>query len=445
MTPQELRASLTQKLVRQRTDMDMSGRYYDGTQPMAFLDPELARAMQGRLRNLGINFGRLAIDALAERLQVAGFTASPGLQADASLWQMWQANAMDEQSQLAQLDCLVYGRAYFLAWANPDGFPIITAESPLQMTVTRDPVTRGITAAIKRWRDDDGYVRTLVLTPDWVREYASHTSTSLDAVLGTPMPTFTEDGVLTAEDPNPLGIVPVVALVNRPRLSDPDGISELCDLMGPIDAIAKLSTDMMTAAEYSASPRRWVTGMLGSTPMTEQAKALMNTITAAWEQARASKLWLAASPDTKFGQFDSASLSNFETAITLLTEQIAALAALPPYYVNGNTANPTSADAIRASESRLTDRARQRQRWWSGAYEDLMRLCVTIRDGIPNSQLDDLSTVWVDPPTPSIAQTADAQSKLYAAGIIDRRSALQALGFDVAEIDRMTNSIPAIA
>jgi hypothetical protein len=74
-----------------------------------------------------------------------------------------------------------------------------------------------------------------------------------------------------------------------------------------------------------------------------------------------------------------------------------------------------------------------------------MRLCVTIRDGIPNSQLDDLSTVWVDPPTPSIAQTADAQSKLYAAGIIDRRSALQALGFDVAEIDRMTNSIPAIA
>ena len=99
--------------------------------------------------------------------------------------------------------------------------------------------------------------------------------------------------------------------------------------------------------------------------------------------------------------------------------------------------NPTSADAIRAGSSRLTDKVKQRQRWFSGPYEDLMRLAVLVTDGVADPRLDDLQTLWVDPTPATIAQTADAVSKTYAAGIIDRRSALTSLGYSALEIDRI--------
>lgn len=67
-----------------------------------------------------------------------------------------------------------------------------------------------------------------------------------------------------------------------------------------------------------------------------------------------------------------------------------------------------------------------------------MRLTVLIRDGQPDPNLDDLETLWADPEPATIAQTADAQSKLYGAGLVDRRAALEALGFSPLDIERIT-------
>jgi hypothetical protein len=68
-----------------------------------------------------------------------------------------------------------------------------------------------------------------------------------------------------------------------------------------------------------------------------------------------------------------------------------------------------------------------------------MRLVVLIRDGQPDASLDDLETVWSDPEPATIAQTADAQAKLFGAGIVDRRAALEALGFSPLDIERITS------
>jgi hypothetical protein len=58
-----------------------------------------------------------------------------------------------------------------------------------------------------------------------------------------------------------LGEVPVVPFVNRPRLSRPFGESELADVIPLADAVNKLATDMMVTSEFSASKRRWATGL----------------------------------------------------------------------------------------------------------------------------------------------------------------------------------------
>ena len=233
----------------------------------------------------------------------------------------------------------------------------------------------------------------------------------------------------------------MVALVNRPRLQFPDGESELTDVIPLLDAIGKLSSDMMISAEYSASPRRYVTGLFPNDSANEaQVDEIASRIKERWERAHASKFLIAPSEKTQFGQFESSSLSNYEGAITMLTAQIAAISALPPSYLSLLNSNPTSADAIRSSEARLTAKAERRMQTWSGAYEELMRLAVTIRDGEPNPDLMDLQTLWESASPSTIAQTADAESKLYAAGIIDRRAALSALDYSPQEIDRILQS-----
>jgi hypothetical protein len=447
-TAEEMRDYLAQKLLLQRNDMLKANRYYTGTQPLAFMDPDVARMTENRLKALSVNYARLVVDVLESRLQVVGFSTTPGQSADDALWQLWQASDMDEQSQQAHTDALVYGRAFWLAWVGSDGQPSISAESPLQCAIHRDPATRRTIGGIKRWVSDEGYTRALLFTESDVVEYVSRSRIDTTLLIDREPAPFTEDAYdVVSVMPNPLGVVPMVALVNRPRLHTPDGESELTDVMPIIDAINKLGTDLMVAAEYSASPRRYVTGVMPDTyATTEQAELFASRIEKAWEKARASKFLVAPSEKTEFGQFDVASLSNYQSAIQLLTAQVAAIAALPPSYLSLMNSNPTSADAIRSSEARLTAKAVKRQRDWSGAYEQLMRLAVTIRDGRPDPRLVDMQTLWQSAEPTTVAQSADAETKLFAAGIIDQRAALTELGYTPQDIDRIqanTQGVPA--
>ena len=145
-------------------------------------------------------------------------------------------------------------------------------------------------------------------------------------------------------------------------------------------------------------------------------------------------------PDTKFGQFPEAMLENFIGAIRMFTLQLSAVAGLPPHYVALSAeSNPASADAIRSAEASLVNRARRRQRIWGGAWEDVMRLALAVRDGAYPVGLDDLETVWASAEIVSIAQAADAAVKLHAEGILDRRSVLEGLDYSPQAIAQITN------
>jgi hypothetical protein len=441
---EQMRDRLERKMMAQRSDMTTNERFFTGTQPLGFMDPELLRMLEGRLAPLNVNLCRLVVEAVTQRLEITGFRSRPGEVVDAELMALWQANNGDELSQLVHVDALVYGRSFVLVWADADGRPTITAESPLQVVVERDPITRRVIAALKRWQEVDGTARALLMTEAELIEYAGPTSQPLDPNVSsaTAYNYAPNSMTIVRREPNLLGVVPVVPVVNRPRLMTPDGTSDLEDIRGLVQAIAKLGSDLMVAAEFSAAPRRWVTGLLPTAaqlPLTvEQREDLDRQVREKWEKARSSKFVAATFEETRFGSFEQAELTNFETAVKLLTGQVAALGCLPPYWVDNSAVNPTSADAIRAGEARLSQRIRERQRWFSGSWEDVMRLAVLVRDGAPDARLDDLQVVWRDPEPSTLAQTADAQAKLIGAGITYRRAALESLGLTPLEIDRMT-------
>jgi len=90
-------------------------------------------------------------------------------------------------------------------------------------------------------------------------------------------------------------------------------------------------------------------------------------------------------------------------------------------------------------------KARRRQKAFGGAWEDVMRLAVQVRDGQPARGLDSLETIWRDPETRTTAQAADAAVKLVAAGIIPPAQAQEDLGYTPVQIERMaaTRSLTA--
>jgi hypothetical protein len=127
-----------------------------------------------------VNWPRLVVNSLEERLDVDGFRTAK--QPDDELWRIWQANDLDEASQMAHVDSLVHGRSFVIVWAGDDpDTPKITVESAEQMTVDFEPGTTNVVAAAKHWAEDDMAYANLFLDDVVLKFSAPMPSSSLVA------------------------------------------------------------------------------------------------------------------------------------------------------------------------------------------------------------------------------------------------------------------------
>jgi hypothetical protein len=425
-------ATLCDRLDRVQPELDVLDRYYDGRQPLNYLAPEIRAQVGARLSSMVVNWPRVIVDSVQRRTYVEGFRVGDGGNIDSELARLWQENDLDEMSQLAQLDALVHARSYLLVWGNETDplTPRITVESAHQMTVARRAGSRDIAAAVKRWTDGARIYATLY-TPDEVVRYSKPAA---------------EAGVVAAWEidqdlENPLGAVPVVPLVNRPRLLRLDGQSELTDVIPLADAVNKLATDMLVASEFAAMPQRVATGIQIPVDPANRER-LKAEARKEWDAATKGRTWLAG-PGVEIEQLPAADLDNFVNAISMLTAQIAAVSGLPPHFLGINTDNPASADAIRAAEATLVERAQEKHRAWGGSYEQALRLAVAAREGIRldrvPSELRRMETVWRDPATPTPAQSMDAAVKGVQAGIYDEATAQEVVGLSPQQRDAIAD------
>ncbi|WP_079635081.1 phage portal protein [Mycobacteroides abscessus] len=403
--------------------------YHEGKQPLAFLSADARAALDNRFGRMVSNIPRLAVNSLAERLRITGFT-------DADVWDDWLRNDLDQLATVAHREALLYGSSFVIVWADPQGRPQVSVESARQVQVKRDPGSREVVAAVKRWRTATQTFAVLYL-PDQIQHWRANTA-------GAATPAFE----LIETIDNPLGVVPVVELKNIDRLpilasTSPDmfdhGLSEIDDLKPLVDGLAKILSDMMVTSEYVGRPRRWATGIelverpvLDSegNPVTEDGEPVMEAVNPIPEGNRA---MVAENDAANFGQLPAADLRGYETAVNVLLGQIMAVSALPAHYVGIFTDNPASADALRASEAGITARAEARQAVFGRAWEQVARLMVAIRD---QSQVAEVRARvrWADASTRSTAQEADAVTKLVGAGILSIPGALRRLGFTEEEI-----------
>jgi hypothetical protein len=392
-------------------------QYYEGEQPLSFMIPVLVEKYGKRVTALILNWPRLVADAYEQRLDVEGFRYDGTDSSDADLREVWQFNNLDEQSQQGHLDSIILARSVVVVGSSEssDEPPLVTVESPFQMTYSRDPRTRRVRDALKRWQEDDG--------SQWGVCYQLGVTSTV---------TLEKDKWrVVAQDKHGLERIPVVPLVNRPRILRPDGLSEFHDVLPLADAANKMATDMMVSGEHYIMPRRWIFGLKKEDFKNEDGSDISTF------DLMSGAIWSSENENAKAGQFPEAELRNFHETIKLLAQAAAQLAALPPHYMSFAGDNPASADAIRSSETQLVKRVERKQTYLGGAWEDVMRLVLRFQTGKFDPAARSLETQWRDPSTPTEAQKADAVVKKVQAKIIPIEQAREDLGYSPTQRERM--------
>jgi len=424
----ELVDQLAAQVNERRFRLEIHNSYYDGLMQIADLGISIPPPLR-RLHTV-IGWPRVIVDSLEERLDVEGFRYSDGMDADEDLWDIWQANDLDNESQLAHLDGLVYGTAFIAVGSNdsPSGQPIVSVESPMDMACLYDARTRTITAAFRSfisWRGQQSSA-TLYLPDETI------------SLIQIPGEDDTFDWQVVDRDLHELGKVPVVRMANRARITDRYGRSEITpEVVSITDAACRTLMSLDVAREFYAAPQRYILGVAESAFQDADGNAKN-----AWETYIGRILALERGPDGEVptvGQFTPYSPAAFTDVVDQYAKIITSITGLPSEYLGITTANPSSADAIRMNSDRLINKVRRKQRAFEGAWEGAMRLALLIRDGnVPPDALS-METLWRNPEIPTPAATSDAIFKQVQSGSVPPTSdvILERLGYSALDRRRL--------
>lgn len=399
--------------------------YYSGSHRLdqigLAVPPQLARF------ETMVNWPRLVVDALSTRLQVKSFLTPDGGRADAII-EGWKYNNLDSESRLAHLDALIYGRSFVVVGSNADDpeHPLVTVESPRELTVEVDPRTRRISRALRVYGPSE---------VTGVEEYA--TLYEPDRTTWFYRDPAGSKWVETGRDEHRLGRVPIVMLVNRRRAGDFSGTSEMADVISLTDAAARSLTNLQIAGETHAVPSRWVAGMSKG----DFVGADGNPIPV-WE-AYFTAMSATANKDAKFGQFAASDLKNFTETVRFYEERVARISRMPLFQIGPSTGNPPSGDGIRAAEAGHVELAEEKCLQFGDSWGWVMGLYERFRTGewINGNAVE---TVWHDASTPTMAARADAIVKLTGGkSILSIEGAWDEMGWSEARKDTERSRLEA--
>lgn len=418
---QALITGLAAKLTTQATFMEISGAYYDGMQRLQNLGISIPQTLAS-IRTV-VDWPRICVDPLVQRCVVDGFRLPNATDVDEDLAAFWQANDLDYEAPLGFLDSLMYGRSYMIVGSRDnDTVPLITVESPLNMSVKWDPRTRRVVCAYQSYQVEGDFQAALYL-PDQTIQMSKDNTTG----------TWSVDD----RDQHGMGEVPVVRFPNRARTADREGRSEITPAVrNTTDSACRSLLGMEIAREFYSIPHRYVLGV--------QEGDFVNpdgTVKTAIEMTMSKFLAFERDEDGNLptvGQFQAFDPSVFTKIIDTHAQLMASYTQFPPqWFGETSTANPASADAIRVSHDGVDRRAQQVQRQFSDPLEQVMRLAwrfANNADQVPE-EMQRLETDWVRPGIRLEAADTDAATKQVAAGMVPPTSdvVLRRVGYGAVE------------
>jgi hypothetical protein len=391
---------------------------------LKFASEDFAKFHGDRYREFSDNWVQVVADSPVERLTVTGFQASGEERADKELWEVWQVNGLDGDSQLGFLGAVNSARSFVLVWGDPDDEdnPVVTFEDATQCIVVYEPGSRRKRrAGLKRWQDGGQDFATLYLPGElWkfsrplARMDKSMQMADVDEALRQWQPR--ELGDEPNPQPNPLGVVPLVELPNKPMLVD-DPISDVSGVVAMQDAINLIWAQLFTASDYASFPQRVVLG--AERPMVPKLNAAGEII--GKEPVDLSKFaidrvaWITGK-DAKIAEWQAANLTAYTGIVEVAVGHLAAQTRTPQHYLIGKMAN-LSGDALLAAETGLVKRVDEKKLWFGQALREVARLILLARGEDAKARAMRAGAVlWADSESRSYAQLADALVKLKDIG-----------------------------
>ncbi|GGV13634.1 phage portal protein [Streptomyces spectabilis] len=420
----QLVSLLESELIRRRSEIDRNGDYYRGKHPLKFASDDFAKYHGDRYRDFSDNWTQVVADSPVERLTVTGFQASGQERADKDLWEVWQVNGLDADSQLGFLGAVTSARSFVLVWGDPDDpdMPVVTFEDAGQCIVAYEPGSRRMRrAGLKRWQDGNRDFATLYLpTEVWkfsrplARQDKSPQMADVDEQLRTWEPREMADE--PNPQPNPMLAVPLVELPNKPMLVE-DPISDVSGVVAMQDAINLLWAQLFTASDYASFPQRVVLG--AERPMIPKLNAAGEIV--GKQPVDLSKFavdrvaWITGK-DAKIAEWQAANLGAYSSIIEVAVGHLAAQTRTPQHYLVGKMAN-LSGDALLAAETGLVKRVDEKKLWFGQSLREVTRLIYLARGEDERARAMRAGAVlWADSESRSHSQLADALVKLKDIG-----------------------------
>lgn len=425
--------------------------YYRGDQPLKFASDKWREFHGNRYTQFSDNWCAPVANTANERLRLIGFRIDDAAQrsdVEKALWRDWQLANMEAESSAGWLHGMVTSRSFVIVWGDSDDEPVSTWERSDQVIVGYDPEfpSRRL-AALKTWCDDSTEYATLYTPAEVWKFQRKYTETAqykgdlIEVPPGSRGENFfnrqTASGIYVpaggamsgwqqrqppGDDTwplkNPLGVVPVVEMPNRPMLGA-DPLSEISGTRAMQDAINLLWAYLFNAADFASFPARVV---MGQEPpkipiLDENGQKVGEKEVDLKKLSEDRILWLTGQ-NTKIGQWDAAKLDVFTTIIETAVSHIAAQTRTPPnQMLLGKGLVNVSADGMKAAAEGQVMKVKEMQLFLTPPVREWFRLNALVRDD--KALADKCRTgaaQWKDAENHSEAQLSDALVKLGTIG-----------------------------
>jgi hypothetical protein len=377
---------------------------YDGTAPEKFASALFARLLKGSANRFRMNYARVPVTALCNRVKISSFGVQGDNEATDLLAQIWTANGMENLYREVHEKAASAGSAYLVAWPDPD------SEDPADIDVSlADPLTtrvyyspenpRKALFASRVWLQGKR-VRVNLYYVDRIEKYISKAGTK-----GGTAATFEPyidlvdeegDGVWPIE--NPFGVIPIFHF----HVGAGYGRPVNRDAWEPQDGINKLTATLMSTVDYQGFPQRYVLENAtdiadeGSqddwdTVLDPEATSANTPANQAGLKSGPGGVWFLNAKGA--GQFEAADPDKFLKPMDQFVKAISTTTETPLHAFHGMGDAP-SGESLRAANAPLNDNVRSFEGWMEPTWIDFWEFLLVANDLQETGQP---KMVWANP------------------------------------------------
>ena len=380
---------LRKLLDRKRSRVLLRYRYYD----MKKLVKDFGISTPPALRNILCTLGWCgkAVDSLSDRLVFNGFRDD-----NFALGEIYEQNNPDILAPSAIRSALIGSCSFIYIYPDEeDGFPMMQVIDGYDATGIVDTVTGMLKegyAVLERDKDKKPVVEAYFL-PGATAYY--------------------EDGKYIRTYKHPSRYPLLVPVINRPDATRPLGhsrISRAC--MSYFEGAVRTVKRSEIAAEFYSFPQKWVSGLDQDAEKMEKWQATISALLTFTKDSQGER--------PTVGQFSAGSMSPHVEQLKMFASLFAGETGLTLDDIGFPSANPSSADAIKASHESLRLMARRAQSDFGSAFVNAGFVAASIRDdfGYSRRMLYQTRAKWepiFEPDISQIGAIGDAVIKIQQA------------------------------